>query len=599
MTDGASRVAWLALWAVACLLAAAWFAANIGATHVGNDWVPVSYDSFYHARRILDATGNLGAFYEFDTHIHAPQGSQVTWPWAYDYVLAAIATLATLWFPGLSPLALLAFVPPLLFALNAALLLRCAKALGLGLPAAAFALLAWALSPLTLFTHAPGNIDHHHAEQAFVLLALLAAVRWLDQPLSARRAVLAGVVLGFAHGAHNGLFVLQLPLLAALAVLWWSGRAPPPRATAAFGFALMASMLLVLLPSQPFQQGSSGFHLLSWFHLYAACATALAVGLFARVPATRGAIAGVALLGAALAAVQAVSVLRGLAFVQGEIAFLGDIVEAASFREIIAQRSLAAFLDSSSWLPFAFPAMLWGCWTLRSRPGAALALAAYLLLGFAMYSQQQRLFYYALPAMVLSLGAALEALPAWRTWRPAKRLVVAIVLALAAIAPTQRLLRTPLPPGGDDAYVLSRPVLLELARACEARPGIVLAHRSLGHFITFHTKCSVIADNFILTPQHIERIRRADALLAMAGDELRREEPGVTYLVLQAPGWAVAAAAAGEVPDAARETRPVARALLFGQAEQPGFVPLGMRVANVGANAKLVLVGLWAVLPPG
>jgi hypothetical protein len=35
---------------------------------------PVGNDSFYHARRILDAVRDLSAFYQFDPRIHAPEG---------------------------------------------------------------------------------------------------------------------------------------------------------------------------------------------------------------------------------------------------------------------------------------------------------------------------------------------------------------------------------------------------------------------------------------------------------------------------------------------------------------------------------------------
>ena len=54
------------------------------AAAVDGSFVPVSPDSSYHARRILDAAiGDIG-FYQFDHRIHVPEGSMLTWPWAYD-----------------------------------------------------------------------------------------------------------------------------------------------------------------------------------------------------------------------------------------------------------------------------------------------------------------------------------------------------------------------------------------------------------------------------------------------------------------------------------------------------------------------------------
>jgi hypothetical protein len=45
---------------------------------IDGHYVPVGEDSFYHARRILDAIA--GNFYEFDPRIHAPEGGWLTWP---------------------------------------------------------------------------------------------------------------------------------------------------------------------------------------------------------------------------------------------------------------------------------------------------------------------------------------------------------------------------------------------------------------------------------------------------------------------------------------------------------------------------------------
>ena len=45
--------------------------------------VPILNDPFYHAKRILDTTNDLFSFYQFDKQIHAPEGSWITWPWAF------------------------------------------------------------------------------------------------------------------------------------------------------------------------------------------------------------------------------------------------------------------------------------------------------------------------------------------------------------------------------------------------------------------------------------------------------------------------------------------------------------------------------------
>lgn len=590
----AGGAGWIAAWLAGAACATVWVAAHAGIAQADGGWIPVSYDSFYHARRILDAAADPGAFREFDPTIHAPEGSAITWPWAYDWTVAmllrGVLALAPM---QLDPMALLAWLPVVLLGVNLALLLLACRALGLGPGAGAFAAIAYAASPLALFMHAPGNIDHHHAEQACVLLALLATLRWLAQPGSAARAAVLGGVLALAHGVHNGLFVLQLPVLFALAVLWLRGRMPPPRACAAFGLTLVGVLVLVLAPSRAFRAGESAFYLLSWFHLYAAGATALAVAAMARWRATIATIAALVLLGAALLVLQLASLDRGLMFVSGEIPYLTNIVEAYSFGEMLAQRGLRGFLQTHSWLPFALPLMLLGCWTLRRREGAAPALLGSLLLGFVMYSQQMRLFYYALPAMLLALAACAHALVARIDVRDGVRGAMFVALAALAAAPSLPLLSTRLPLGGDYLYEVVRPVVVDLGRACEAQPGIVLANRNIGHFLTFHTRCSVIANNFIMTQQHVDKIDESYRLLALPPAELLRAQPPIRYLLLEAPAWAIESLQRGEAIDPSRETRALYRELLLRDAPQPGFVPIGERVARHPGGARLALVKMW------
>ena len=81
------------------------------AAHLGTEFVPVGNDSFYHARRILDAAADPSAFYQFDPKIAAPEGSIVVWPWGYDYALAWIVRIAMLaGFPG-EPIGFLIWIP--------------------------------------------------------------------------------------------------------------------------------------------------------------------------------------------------------------------------------------------------------------------------------------------------------------------------------------------------------------------------------------------------------------------------------------------------------------------------------------------------------
>ena len=80
----------LLIWVVASILAAIFALEMTHATYLDGVWHPVGNDSFYHARRILDAVDSPRGFYQFDDMIHAPEGSWLTWPWAYDWTIAKL-----------------------------------------------------------------------------------------------------------------------------------------------------------------------------------------------------------------------------------------------------------------------------------------------------------------------------------------------------------------------------------------------------------------------------------------------------------------------------------------------------------------------------
>ena len=84
-----SSTAYLLIWLIAGTIAAFMALQFSSASYVDGDWIPVGNDSFYHARRILDAAIGERGFYQFDDMIHVPEGSWLNWPWGYDYLMAA------------------------------------------------------------------------------------------------------------------------------------------------------------------------------------------------------------------------------------------------------------------------------------------------------------------------------------------------------------------------------------------------------------------------------------------------------------------------------------------------------------------------------
>ncbi len=111
------------LWLMASLIGSLMAMNYLSASLVDGQYIPVGNDSFYHARRILDAAISARGFYQFDNMIHVPEGSWLTWPWAYDYLMA-LALRVALWLdPQIEAMKFLAYIPVVWLPVNLGLFL--------------------------------------------------------------------------------------------------------------------------------------------------------------------------------------------------------------------------------------------------------------------------------------------------------------------------------------------------------------------------------------------------------------------------------------------------------------------------------------------
>ena len=132
MTEAQPRPGWTLLCVVAGSLVALYATLKcMTVVHVGDVYLPVSHDSFYHARRILDAVADPSAYYQFDATIHVPEGSWLTWPWAYDWLLAQLTRLGQSLSGAQDPMAVLVVIPPLAVIINVALVAGVGRRIGL------------------------------------------------------------------------------------------------------------------------------------------------------------------------------------------------------------------------------------------------------------------------------------------------------------------------------------------------------------------------------------------------------------------------------------------------------------------------------------
>jgi hypothetical protein len=118
------------------------------------------------------------------------------------------------------------------------------------------------------------------------------------------------------------------------------------------------------------------------------------------------------------------------------------------------------------------------------------------------------------------------------------------------------------PQGGSHWYPPFQSVRAPLTQACAATPQPVLANANLGHFITYHTRCDVVANNFILTQQHLEKRAEVRRLFDQApADYLREPDAPRLILVDVSPAQLRHFARTGSDPRA-HEPRRLARELL-------------------------------------
>jgi hypothetical protein len=527
----------LAIWLVAGTLAVLSCTLGISRNAQGIEYLPVGNDSYYHAARILETAADPASFAEFDPRIHAPEGSIVTWPWGYDYSMARLVRIGV--GVGLTdtPLHVLLWIPVVAVLAAVALLMLIARQLGLSDWPVALVALAFALSTSVPTLFGFGQIDHHYAEFLLLLASLAAGLTWLRSPGAASGIVL-GVVLGIAVAIHTGLFVLQLPLLATLFARWLQDHRVATRPMWIFVAALLGTAVAVLIPSLPFRLGYFEFYRLSWFHLYVTACTAAVVLWFSYVRYTRRTL--LVLVGCGvLALVPLLAEIRlAQSFLAGSLGMLATIFEMRSPIDVVLTQPSAAthFYTPLIWLaPITLLLCAIQCWRERSSPRLLFWVAS--VLGLMLLALQVRLHYFGdialyVPWIVLAQDVA--------TRRAEKSQLIFLLLTLVLAGTYGTVIRsmvaTPVPRAGDDYYSPLEPVFPALAAACEKDPGIVLADMNAGHYIRYFTKCSVIADTFLLTKQDFEKVAEMNRLFSLTAAELPKATPHVKYALVR-PAW--------------------------------------------------------------
>jgi len=529
---------YLTLWLITSLVTVLMAMNHIGAAYDGTEWTPVTNDSFYHARRILDAAEGERGFYQFDEMIHAPEGSWVTWPWAYDYFMAKTLQGVKLLSPDADSMGILVRIPMIWILINAGLLLLIAMAIRLPGELCALVMASFAFSPIIQQLHGIGMIDHHYVEYSFVLLTVLSGLRWMEQPDNLRRAALTGLILGIAPAFHNGLFALQIPALATVGLLWLRNIPLPQAALRVLALCLIAGTLAAVLPSGPFQDGQFEFYTLSWFHLYVASCSAVVLLFMGQWSFSPRQLLVLLLTTVVLLIPLYTQIIGGSAFLSRDILLLEAVSEAQSpLQWLVEENGVTKVTGYYSWLILLAPLLILASffYAFRATGRNVIWFSVFTAFGISLLLLQFRLHYFGSFALMLGGLLIVNKIRIQRNLNRTGTFAVALVLLAAAYVPAaQERLFIRYAFAGDPFYASIRGIYPDLKQRCQENPGIVITDHDSGHQARYHSNCSVIGNNFLMTRQHEDKIRELKGLMALTPEQLLIQAPDVRYVFARA-----------------------------------------------------------------
>jgi hypothetical protein len=524
---------WTLLWIAGSVLMVIAALAMVTGSFDGQQYLPGNADAFYHARRILDSVFSGEPVIQFDDRIHVPEGSWLAWPWGFDTIMTWITRIFGPYASVAEANRVLMNIPPAAAPIAVALVVNIARQLNLPMVLSALLVLGFAALPTVYGPFAVGNIDHHFAELLWLLGTLSAGIWFFRAGGPAPAAgITLGCVLGSALAIHNSLFILMVPVVLTLALSWLRGVAPHRAGVLGFAAALLVTTALVCIPSEPWRRGSFEFYTLSWFHFYLSACVAVFSMLLAWL---RYSPRNLLLLGvAACAALIPLISTLGLAgdFISGNLESIRNITEANSpyvmyrtYGEALSVRLLSGLM----WL--TAPMLLLNVWwAFRERSAEMQFVAIAGALGLLLLQLQFRFAVFGQLAMLLTPLLLAKILAERVPQRRIEALLGSAVLFGFAFYPTLKNWQPLWTLGGDTAYTWVRPAFPTLKTLCDQRPGVVLADIDAGHWIRYHSQCSVIGNVFLLTPQHASKALESTRLLRLTPVELLAERGDIRYV---------------------------------------------------------------------
>jgi hypothetical protein len=521
------------LWIVGTTLIVVFALMQLQQSYVDGVYGPAHADAFYHARRILDAVMTGQPVAQFDARIHVPEGSWITWPWAFDSALAHITRLFGPFADENAANRVLMRLPIFLGVIYITVVLLVTRVMRLSFLSSALLIIGAAMLPVLHVAFAVGDLDHHGAESTWTAMTMAAGIWFFSTRGRIAPAITLGVVLGTALGVHNSLFILQIPVVGLLLLRWLRAQElPGRRETLWFAGALLGTTLLVCAPSQPWQRGFFEFYTLSWFHTYIALCTSAFSVLFVYLERRPRNVAITCVL--ALVAIVPIVGALGLAqrFVTGTLDSIQGVVEVFSPYQLLAMFNEELSTRLYSWLLFlSGPFVLLNVWFLyRQRDAGIQFFAMMAAIGLVLLQIQYRFHMFGELAMIATpLVAAKLAAERWPHYQ--RRIgVVLVAFFVVVFYPTHRHWTIHWTLGTYTGYAQIRSVFPFMHAACARRPGVVLTGIDAGHWVRYHSACSVIGDAFLLTPQHAAKAHLTADLMKVTPEQLMHAPIKISYV---------------------------------------------------------------------
>lgn len=491
--------------------------------------IPLGHDAVFHAVRALEMA--QGHWHAYTTRIHAPEGSWLVWPWAWDGLLAALSRISqaldwhTLELPMVAPVLLGVFNLALIAWLVRALIGDRGAGSGISLGNMRFdllAVIAVGLSPSFVQNHAFGAIDHHAAELSVLLTVLVLFVRMHTAP-AVNAALALGLVLGFSHAIHPGLFIWHLPLALASALLWLQGRLWPGNQLLALAAGLLLGLLVAMAPATSVHAGLFRFDVFSGFHVMVTLWTAIALLAMRAYRASPGSIAVLLVCGIAAAMPLLLEVRAGMRFVSGDFEF---------YRHLAETMSILAYMHAygpGAVSRYYGPVLVFGGLALiavlargaaRAQVGLAVLITVPMILWLGL--SQVRYAYFLIPILWIALICGLaQLLP--RCGGPVRLALAVTVLLSVLVALPMQLSKPSI--GADALFASSQGFWQHIGAHCEEGQPIVLAEPVFGHYINYFSECRTVASNFISNSHHEQKVQQVYAALAAPPQQFRDLAP--------------------------------------------------------------------------